>query len=104
MKFRRIYWVTEQLDHDGSSQVAGVFTSIPDLLDGGLKWVDSIKRRDGIRLNLIQLDNKEGPLGTWTSPGFQNLAEDLKQFVASGEYSSTECETLVDSLKKHCSE
>lgn len=103
MKFRRIYWVTEQLDEDGRSEIAGVYTSIPDLLDGGLRWDDGIEGKTaGFRLTLVKLDSSKKPLGTWQSPGFEGLGEDLKEYIATGEFGEMDCIQLVEELNKFC--
>lgn len=99
MKFRRIYWVTEQLDEAGRSAISGVYTSIPDLIEG-LRWDEALDKRAGFRINLVKLDAKLPPLGTWTSPGFGNLAADLKEYVSTGEFSQPDCDELVVELGK----
>lgn len=100
MKFRRLYWVTEQLGEDGTSEVIGVYTSIPDLVEDGLEWCDGIERKSKFRLSLVKLDSKKKPLGCWVSPDFQALSDDLEEYVKTQEFSSVECETLIDALKK----
>lgn len=99
MKFRRLYWVTEQLGDDGSSEVAGVFTSIPDLVEEGLHWCDETTRQSGFRLTLVKLDSKKKPLGSWTSPDFQSISTDLEEYIKTQEFGTQECESLVDALK-----
>ncbi len=99
MKFRRLYWVTEQLGDDGISEVAGVFTSIPDLVEDGLQWCDGIVRNSKFRLTLVKLDSKKKPLGCWTSPDFQTLSHDLEEYVKTQEFGTQECESLVEALK-----
>ncbi len=101
MKFRRIYWVTEQLDKDGRSEIAGVYTSIPDLLDGGLRWDDGIPdKTEGFRLTLVKLDSSKKPLGSWASPGFDGLSEDLREYIGTGEFGEMDCIQLVSELQK----
>lgn len=99
MKFRKLYWVTEQVGKDGTSEIAGVYTSIPDLVDRGLQWMEGIDRRDGFRLTLVSLDSKKKPLGTWTLPEFGSIDQDLAAYVSTQEFSMTEVETLLESLK-----
>ncbi len=41
MMFRRLYWVVEEVDTSGRSQVTGVYTSIQDLIKHGLSGVDA---------------------------------------------------------------
>ena len=100
MKFRRLYWVTEQIGENGASEIAGVFTSIPDLVEEGLHWYEDIDKRNKFRLSLVQLDSREKPLGSWTSPDYQSIEQDLAAYVESQEFSTPEVESLVDGLKK----
>ncbi len=99
MKFRRLYWVTEQVDGDGRSEVAGVFTSIQDLTDRGIHWVDDIEKKAGFRLTLVKLDSRHKPLGTWVSPEFPGIEDSLAEYVKTQEFSSTEVEDLVAKLR-----
>lgn len=99
MKFRRIYWVTEQLDDKGASQVAGVYTSIPDLIDKGLRWDEGIPGRSGFRISLVKLDSMNKPLGSWSSPGFAGLDESLKEYVGTGEFNEGDCVQLVEVVR-----
>ncbi len=99
MKFRKLYWVTEQVGKDGASEVAGVYTSIPDLIDRGIQWKEAIDQRDGFRLTLVALDSKKKPLGTWSLPEFGNIEADLGEYVANQEFSTSEVESLLDALK-----
>lgn len=100
MKFRRIYWVTEQIDNDGSSQVAGVFTSIPDLIDKGLRWDDEIPGRSGFRISLVKLDSSKKPLGTWSSPSFEGLDSSLREYIGTGEFNEGDCVQLCDAVRQ----
>ncbi|MCG9895971.1 MAG: hypothetical protein MH204_10905 [Fimbriimonadaceae bacterium] len=97
-KFRKIYWVTEQLDEKGFSEVTGVYTSIPDLVGKGLDHLPGIPFQAGFRITLVTLD-RPGFLGRWTSPNFQSLESDLKPFVESGEVLIHHAEQLVETLK-----
>jgi hypothetical protein len=95
MMFRKLYWVTEEIDALGHSQVSGVYTSIPDLIRHGL--------RDGqtsstFRLTLTKLDSEGGPLGTWTGPRFEGLAQRLEEFILTDEFSREHGVALLDSL------
>jgi hypothetical protein len=94
MMFRRLYWVTEQIDAQ-SSQVTGVYTSIPDLIRKGL----DMHGKD-FRLTLTKLDCSEGRLGSWQSPAFEGLEERLQDFVATDEFSQEHCSALVEELRK----
>jgi hypothetical protein len=100
MKFRRIYWVTEQVDADGSSKVAGVYTSIPDLLDGGLAYKDDLGMKVGFRLTLVKLDSLKTPLGCWSTPDFGSIARDLGEYIESGEFKQEDCDELLAGLRQ----
>jgi len=95
MMFRKLYWVTEQVDSFGVSHIAGVFTSIPDLLKTGLAG-----QQDGtkLRLTLTKLDSDSSPFGTWCEPDFSGLRERLNDFVATDEFTEEHCVMLVDKL------
>ena len=97
MQFRRIYWVTEEI-RQGERSLTGVFTSISDLLDRYLEGLDDNKP-DSIRLSLVKLDQKGPPLGVWESGKFENLRQDLQQFIDSGEFSIDECERISGRLQ-----
>ena len=103
MKFRRLYWVTEQLDDDGRSALCGVFTSIPDLVEEGLRWNDEIGKRNSFRISLVKLDSKHKPLGSWISPDYQTLEEDLQEYVETQEFTVPECQDLCKGLKEFSS-
>lgn len=100
MKFRKLYWVTEQLDASGHSHVAGVYTSIWDLIHRGLRWEEAIAAQDGFRLSLVQLDATKPPLGTWQSPEFAGIAEDLQEYVRSAEFNAPDVEDLAKALRE----
>ena len=99
-KFRKIYWVTEQVNAIGQSAVTGVYTSIPDLVDHGLHLCDGVAHRDAFRLSLVELD-RCGALGAWTSPGFDGVKEDLMAFVATAELVEQDVESLAGALEAH---
>jgi hypothetical protein len=99
MKFRKLYWVTEQVGEDGLSEVAGVYTSIPDLIERGIQWRDGIERRGGFRLTLVALDSRKKPLGTWALPEFGTIQADLGEYVKTQEFSLSEVDALLDALK-----
>jgi hypothetical protein len=98
MKFRRLYWVTEEVSAKGDSGVTGVYTSIPDLIKNG------IESRNGkpsqLRLSLVKLDCADGPLGIWEAPGFTGIGDSLQEYVKTDEFSADQCQALVDGLKK----
>lgn len=98
-KFRKVYWVTEQLDAEGRSLVAGVFTSVHDLMTHGFAGIEGCDKVAGFRLNLCELDTL-GVLGRWSSPDYAGLEEDLKQYVASAEVAHHEAEEFVKLLRE----
>lgn len=99
MKFRKLYWVTEQLDADGRSEVIGVFTSIFDLRSKGLRWDEGCVNRAGFRVSLVKLDSKYKPFGCWQSPDYDGLTEGLAPFVATGEFDQPSVDLLIADLK-----
>lgn len=99
MKFRRLYWVTEQLDECGCSEVAGVFTSIPDLVEEGIRWNEDIDKRHSFRVTLVKLDSQKKPFGSWTSPDFKGMQDDLREYIKTEEFTIPDCEGLVNGLK-----
>jgi len=100
MMFRRLYWVTEQVDSLGNSRILGVYTSIPELIRHGLNG-DEIKGR--LRLTLTKLDSDKGLFGTWSEPQFHGLAERLNDFVQTDEFSPEHCQMLLEALKRRSS-
>jgi hypothetical protein len=98
MMFRKLYWVTEQVEPNGSSQVTGVYTSIPDLIRHGLRWTDQNSGGE-FRLTLTKLDCVKSPLGSWTSPAFEGLEDALQEFVRTDEFSQDQCKSLVGELE-----
>ncbi|MDI9636580.1 hypothetical protein QPK87_01540 [Kamptonema cortianum] len=97
MKFRKLYWVTEQVEESGNSSVRGVYTSIYDLTSKGLRW-DEDAGTTGFRVTLAKLDSNCAPLGSWSAPSFSTMLEDLQPYVASGEFDAMSCEQLVKDL------
>jgi hypothetical protein len=102
MKFRRIYWVTEQLDEEGRSDVTGVYTSIPDLVEIGLGIQDYSPCRKTVRLSLCELDAAKPPLVSVLWDEYDQLESLLKPFVDDGEMTHEDVVTLVDALKARC--
>ena len=100
--FRRLYWVTEQLDAAGQSTVTGVYTSVPDLISRGLRWVDESDSRHSFRLTLVKLDSADSPLGCWSGPDFSGFEEEMQQFVETKEFSVQEVMTAADGLRSWC--
>jgi hypothetical protein len=95
--FRRLYWVSEQVFEDGTSSVNGVYTSIPDLVRYGLRFPE----KGLLRLTLTKLDSDREPLGRWTSPNFDGLADAMEPYVKTEEFSSEQVNSLVTSLKQN---
>lgn len=94
MVFRKIYWVAEEVQN-GASELKGVFTSVSDLHD---KFV-APHSGQSLKLSLVKLDSPEGVLGTWSSPDFSGLEDDLKEYIGTGEFHQEECERLVRTLR-----
>lgn len=87
MMFRRLYWVTEQLYADGRSRVTGTYTSIPDLIDHGLRFVgDDAALCVGLRLSLVKLDAGHDVLGVWSGDDFKTIEADLAPYVRTHEF------------------
>jgi hypothetical protein len=99
MKFRKLYWVTEQLDEGGRSQIGGVFTSIPDLIEGGIHWQEDGGKPQAFRLSLVKLDSRNRPLGCWTSPDYPGIEDDLAEYIRTQEFGPTEIEELLTALR-----
>ena|SRR5579859_1722399 len=100
MMFRRLYWVAEQVDNAGRSKVTGVYTSIQDLVQRGLRWCDGSNGPGGYRLTMVKPDCFNCPLGMWESPRFEGMAKDLEEFVENDEYSREEVATLEAALQQ----
>ncbi|MBS1709705.1 MAG: hypothetical protein JSS65_13415 [Armatimonadetes bacterium] len=98
MKFRRLYWVTEQVGLDGTSHIGGVYTSINDLLERGLHWDADSDKTASFRVSLVKLDSTKPPLGQWSSPDFSGMRAALQEYVETDEFNAQECELLVDNL------
>lgn len=94
--FRRLNWIVEQIDADGTSRVSGIYTSIPDLTHEGLKWLPGNSPK--LRLSLWKPDHFGEPLGVWDGGSMQ--ASDLQAFVDSKEYSESEVAELMVELAK----
>ncbi len=100
MMFRKLYWVTEEVDRAGSSHVLGVFTSIPNLVRHGLAHGVDL---DHLRLTLTKLDCDDGPIASWFGASFGRLDQDLAQFVAQDDFTADQCKSLVQAIemKRH---
>jgi hypothetical protein len=94
--FRKLYWVTEHLDENGQSRLAGVYTSIPDLIRHGLKHPAHTR----IRLSLTKLDSEGMPIGTWESPEFAGLEAALAPFIKTDEFTPDQCSALLTAISQ----
>lgn len=94
--FRKLYWVSEQVFHDGTSTVNGVYTSIPDLVHYGLRFPD----KGQLRLTLTKLDSNQQPLGCWLSPNFDGLEMAMGPYLKTEEFTNDHVKLLVQSLVK----
>lgn len=95
--FRRLYWIAEQLNADGTSRITGIYTSIQDLCHGGLQWSPKCNSKV-IRLTLMKPDCFDQPLGSWVSPSFGDIATDMRTYVDSNEYTEEEVKLLISSI------
>lgn len=101
MKFRKLYWVTEQLDVNGLSEVTGVFTSVPDLIRTGLGIQESATTKQaGYRLSLMELDKNGLAFLQWSSLHPEPIEELLEPFAKSGELTRDEISRLADALAR----
>ena len=99
MRFRRIYWVTEQVGSDGISEITGVFTSIPDLIEVGLGALDWCDKNAEFRIVLVELDSDQPPLLTITQSSIDQIESMLLPFVTSGEISHDEVLRLGGAIR-----
>ena len=94
--FRKLYWVTEQVDSLGISHVTGVYTSIPDLIRHGPCQTND---NTYLRLTLAKLDSENEPFGTWSEPDFSGIGDKLNEFVITDEFSIEHCQMLLENLE-----
>lgn len=94
MTFRRLYWITEHVQSDGSSQASGVYTSIYDLIERGLP-----RHRSGLRLTIVKVDSDGDPLGSYQSPDFGGLGDDLFTYVKTEEITEDQRQSLLTALR-----
>lgn len=99
MRFRRIYWVTEQFDENGS-EVTGVYTSVYDLIESGLGVRDASHYKGGYRVTLCELDTSKAPVLRFSSADHNSLKTDLEPFVRSGEITHEDAARLVEAVEK----
>ncbi|MBI5707483.1 MAG: hypothetical protein HZC36_10910 [Armatimonadetes bacterium] len=96
MMFRKLYWITEQADPAGAWRSTGVYTSIHDLVDHGLRFVGH--HNGGFRITLVKLDCCKDVLGSWSAPQFEGLSEALGEYVGTGEFGVDEIHQLSQAL------
>ena len=97
MMFRKLYWITEQSDR-GAWRATGVFTSIHDLVDHGIRFVGGSIGHDGFRITLCKLDCGKDVLGSWSAPEFPNLEQGLDTYVQTHEFTVEEIQQLREAL------
>ena len=100
MIFRRLYWVTEQHGADGRSEVTGVFTSVPDLIECGLGVRDISGFSAGYRISLVQLDSRRAPVARISPAEPASVRATLEEFIKSGELSEEEVIGLQEAIAK----
>ncbi|MGI8922684.1 MAG: hypothetical protein ACR2HJ_01360 [Fimbriimonadales bacterium] len=98
MRFRRIYWVTEQFFKDGTSEVAGIFTSVHDLVETGIAPYNAGDYKHGFRITLCELDCACPPLYSFKAPDFAGVEKELEPLVENGELSREEIAQLCKAL------
>ena len=96
--FRKLIWVSESVAADLTSSVLGAYTSIPDLMERGLRARDG----ESLRLTLTKLDSKKEPFGVWSDSHPDDLVAGLQPFVDTEEITADSVIALVAALKaKH---
>lgn len=95
--FRRLYWITEQTDPNGVFRATGVYTSIHDLVERGLRWIEP--SGVGFRISLVKLDCRSDVLGSWVGPQFEGVADGLQPYVDTHEFTIEECLGLQAALE-----
>ena len=95
MMFRKLYWVSETVAADLSSNVVGVYTSIPDLIEHGLRS----RPGETLRLTLTKLDSTREPFGVWSESHPDALVAELQPFVQTEEFTAESVLSLVAALK-----
>jgi hypothetical protein len=94
--FRKLYFITEQSDATGAFRATGIYTSMHDLMDSGLRRINPSD--GGFRITLSKLDCRGDILGSWTGPKFDGLEEDISAFVSTGEFALEELRALRSAL------
>lgn len=93
MMFRKLHWVSENVRHDRSSEVRGIYTSIPDLIRHGIGDPKTT------RITLTELDTEDGRLGTWEGPAYDGIDDTLRKLVVKDEFSSDQADALLHKLR-----
>ncbi len=98
MSARIQYWVTEEFLSDGKTAVTGIYTSVNDLAESGLRLI-----HDGsafpLRISLVKLDWEGAPVGTWLSSEVDEIAAVMATCVANGTVTQSEMEFFVSKAK-----
>ena len=97
MMFRKLYWVSESVSADLTSNVLGVYTSIPDLIERGLR----ARPGDTLRLTLTKLDSRKDVFGVWSDARPDDLIGGLQPFVDTEEFTAESVLALVAALHAH---
>jgi len=99
--FRKLYWITEQNDPKGNYRATGVYTSVHDLIESGLRHVEPAG--PGFRITLVKLDCQKDVLGSWEAPRFDGLEEGFQKYVETHEFSVEEAQSLRAALDQFVS-
>ncbi len=95
MMFRKLIWVSESVAADLTSSVLGAYTSIPDLMERGLRP----REGESLRLTLTKLDSRKEPFGVWSDAHPDDLVAGLQPFVETEEITTESVLALVEALK-----
>lgn len=96
MMFRKLYWITEQTDPTGNFRATGVYTSVHDLIESGLRHLDP--GGPGFRITLVKLDCRKDVLGSWQGPRFEGLEEGFQKYIDTHEFTIEEAQALRAAL------
>lgn len=88
--YRKLYWVVEEPEEEGF-RVTGVYTSVYDLLEGGL-----IDRHS--RLSLHPLDKRDSPVAKYRT--VEELTSDLSRLHSEQYLRDEEVRMFQDGLSK----
>ncbi|MBL8088144.1 MAG: hypothetical protein JNM85_08770 [Chthonomonas sp.] len=94
--FRLLYWIVEEVRPDGSSSATGIYTSIHDLKEKGLRRIDG--DANALRLSLVKVDSMKAPLGVWMADDARQLEADMQAYIETGEFTSSMVEDLLEAF------